>query len=192
MKSTLPTINWNKNNSYHCWSNYYLLNKNPQNRGWHRLIYPKILKNKSFGDKSATFIYFIPLSVTMHVYCRITKLTTECLSRLHWDCYINIILVYSLCYLCKINKYSLKILNSKTHLIIRFQKRNYELTFPFHRWRNWGQKCGSILPKSFSESEAEAMKEGCLGKTLVVQWWGLHALTVEGLNLIPGQGTKIL
>ena len=35
------------------------------------------------------------------------------------------------------------------------------------------------------------LNRGDLGKSLAVQWLGLHALTADGLDSIPGQGTKI-
>ena len=36
-----------------------------------------------------------------------------------------------------------------------------------------------------------AILKRAVGNSLAVQWLGLHASTVGGLGLIPGQGTKI-
>jgi len=35
------------------------------------------------------------------------------------------------------------------------------------------------------------IRKSQIGKFLVIQWLGLHALTAEGPGLIPGLGTKI-
>ena len=76
--------------------------KLPQSRGWHRFIYPKVLKNASFGNKSVMFIHFNRTKCDMRVFRRITNVFDyRLLLQTLLGCYITLPYIQS--YLSKIS-----------------------------------------------------------------------------------------